>query len=80
MTTLCYLYNILINLIFHEPELSLHGARLRLVAARGIVPGEGQESGDGEEDRGTPGGDEGGPEPEEAAGANDPMLPVFWAS
>ena len=62
-----------------KPSLSAHTARLRLVAARGIVPGEGQESGDGGEDR-TPGGDEGGPEPEEAAGANDPMLPVFWAS
>ena len=61
------------NFIFQEPELSI-SARLRLVTARGIVSGEGQDLRDGRQNR-TPGGDEGGPEPEEGAGADDPMLP-----
>ena len=61
------------NFIFQEPELSI-SARLRLVTARGIVSGEGQDLRDGRQNR-APGGDEGGPEPEEGASADDPMLP-----
>ena len=54
----------------------LCAAMLRLVAAGGVVPGERQQPRHGGQDRGAPGGEEGRAEPEKAAGADDPMLPM----